>query len=49
MKDMQRNCKIQAAVPWDQRGADALEEEVEGEKSRGEAGEAAEGVGEEGW
>ena len=48
MEDSQRACKIKAGVPWDQRGRDALEEEVEGEQSGSESGEAAEGVGEEG-
>lgn len=48
MDDSQRDCKIEARVPWDHRGADALEEEVEGEQSRSEARETAEGVGEEG-
>lgn len=48
MKDSQCGCKIDAGVPWDQRGRDALEEEVEGEQSGSEAWEPAEGMGEEG-
>lgn len=35
-------------VPWDQREANALEEEVEGKECGGEAGKAAERVEEEG-
>jgi hypothetical protein len=49
VEDLQRNWKIQASAPWNQRGTDALKEEVEGEQSGGEAGEAAQGVGKEGW
>lgn len=40
MEDSQRDCKIEAGVPWDHGGADALEEEVEGEQGGSEAREA---------
>lgn len=48
MEDSQRDCKIEAGVPWDHGRADALEEEVEGEQGGSEAREASDGVSEEG-
>jgi hypothetical protein len=48
VEDSQRDCKIEAGVPWDHGGADALEEEVEGEQGGSEAREASDGVSEEG-